>query len=162
MAKCQMRSIGISKRKTDLRAEWNLETNMSAEHSAHILTRCLMINHSTFVSMFADGTKIYSDVTTKEDVAKLQSDLDAIARWTSTWQLPLNVNKCQLLHLGHHNIKNEYLIGDVPNEAIKEEKELGVVIDDKMNFHSQTGLVTKRACIRYEGPFQAKRIIKGH
>ena len=95
--------------------------------------------------MFVDDNKIYSDVTIKEDIAKLQNDLDAAARWTSAWQLPLNVKKCQWLHLGHHNTKNQNLIGDVPIEADKEERDLGVAVDDKLTFHSQTGVVTKRA-----------------
>ena len=74
------------------------------------------------MKMFADDTKFYGDMTTKEEIAKLQNVLDAVARWTSAWQLPLSVKKCQLLHLGRHNVKNQYRIADIPIETVKEEK----------------------------------------
>ena len=50
------------------------------------------------ISMFADDTKLYSTVSTMQDKAVLQADLDALAQWSDTWQLPFNANKCKVLH----------------------------------------------------------------
>ena len=97
------------------------------------------------IKMFADDTKIYGEVNTTEQVMALQQDLDAVARWTSAWQLPLNIAKCQSLHLGGRNNGHQYHIGDVPVEGVQAERDLGVIIDEKLTFHSQTGLVTKKA-----------------
>ena len=97
------------------------------------------------MKMFADDTKIYGEVSTTDKVMTLQKDLDAVARWTSVWQLPLNTAKCQSLHLGGRNTGHQYHIGDVLIEGVKEERDLGVIIDDKLTFHCHTGLVMKKA-----------------
>ena len=43
--------------------------------------------------MFADDVKIVGNPSN----AMLQTDLDTICRWTTDWDLPLNVDKCNLL-----------------------------------------------------------------
>ena len=52
------------------------------------------------VKMFADDTKLYSQVSSTGHGVHLQTDLDAIVRWSNTWLMPFNLSKCRVLHIG--------------------------------------------------------------
>ena len=44
--------------------------------------------------LFADDTKIFRQITTKEDALQLQSDIDSLGQWSQKWLLtfhPKNV-----------------------------------------------------------------------
>ena len=56
---------------------------------------------------------------------------------SSLWQLPFNVSKCKLLHLGQFNPRHSYTIEGVDIEKAKEEKDLGVIIDSELKFHAR-------------------------
>ena len=43
--------------------------------------------------LFADDAKIFSGISSKDDVASLQSDLDNLSEWSDKWQLAFNVKK---------------------------------------------------------------------
>ena len=45
--------------------------------------------------VFADDTKIYN-VTKNRD--QLQTDIDKMTEWTTTWNLYFNVDKCKVMH----------------------------------------------------------------
>ncbi len=42
------------------------------------------------------------------DRQSLQEDLRKISDWSVKWEMPLNINKCQILQVGSRNIKNDY------------------------------------------------------
>ena len=46
--------------------------------------------------------------------------------------------KCKVLHLGSRNPRYEYNMGDLTLETSTEEKDLGVIIDDKLKFDIHT------------------------
>ncbi|KAF7236392.1 Ceramide synthase 4 [Varanus komodoensis] len=52
---------------------------------------------------FADDTKTGAVVTTKEQVVQIQKDLDRLWKWAGDNRMAFNVDKCQVLHLGHRN-----------------------------------------------------------
>ena len=43
--------------------------------------------------MFADGTKIYKEIKSREDCASLQEDLDSLSAWSADTGLSFNVTK---------------------------------------------------------------------
>jgi hypothetical protein len=55
--------------------------------------------------MFADDLKVAGDVTTSDDVANVQSDLDAISEWSVANELLFSLPKCCALHYGSSNSK---------------------------------------------------------
>ena len=75
------------------------------------------------LKLFVDDTKVYGDVTSQENIKALQSDIDAIVKWTSIWQLPLNTNKCHTLHLGHRNPRHTYHIAGNMIEGVTNERD---------------------------------------
>ena len=46
------------------------------------------------VKLFADDTKLYRVIKNEEDKLQLQEDLNNLQKWSETWQLPFNVEKC--------------------------------------------------------------------
>ncbi len=60
------------------------------------------------LNKFADGTKIGDAVLTECDRRSLQEDLRKISDWSVKWEMPFNINKCQILQVGSSNIKKDY------------------------------------------------------
>ena len=58
--------------------------------------------------LFADDTKIYRCIQSTEDAETLQADLNTLSQWSTTWQLPFNVDKCKVLHFGQKNLNHQY------------------------------------------------------
>ena len=61
------------------------------------------------------------------------------------WQLPFNISKCKVLHLGHFNPNYSYIMADIILQDVFEEKYLGVIIDKDLKFHVQTAAVDNKA-----------------
>ena len=50
--------------------------------------------------LFADDTKIFRQITTKEDALQLQSDINSLEQWSQKWLLTFHPKKCHVLTLG--------------------------------------------------------------
>ena len=97
-----------------------------------------------FCKLFADDCKLYGKVAaTGENL--VQSDLTLLEEWSRIWQLPFNAKKCKAMHFGYNNPKRTYSLGGQELEAIASEKDLGVMVDDKLKFHVHTAFATKKA-----------------
>ena len=49
--------------------------------------------------LFADATKIYRAITSKENARYLQSELNALEEWSDEWLLRFHPDKCHVLTL---------------------------------------------------------------
>ncbi len=83
---------------------------------------------NNFVSNFADDTKLGNSVITDRDRMSLQEDLRKISEWSKRWEMPFNVNKCQILQVGKRNQKFEYERNDPKLDSIQSVKDVGVTI----------------------------------
>ena len=87
--------------------------------------------------MFADDTKIYRQITSREDALTLQSDIDKLEEWSKIWKLHFNHKKCHVLTMGKlENIQcaYRYSVYSQEMEHVFEEKDLGVTIDADLKF----------------------------
>ena len=87
--------------------------------------------------MFADDTKIFRLVSSYKDAIELQEDIHQLEKWSDTWQLRFNYDKCHILTLGkfdniHH--AHRYELSSNELEHVFEEKDLGITIDSELKF----------------------------
>ena len=95
--------------------------------------------------MFADDAKVYREINNPGDNEALQLDLDRMDEWSHIWQLLFNETKCKCMHFGRNNLKFTYTMNNHVMESTKEEKDLGVIVDDTLQFHRHTATAVKKA-----------------
>lgn len=105
---------------------------------------------------FADDYKLYLRYSWKslenvhDSVSALQSDLDSVSLVSSSWNLVLNPDKCVVMRFyrGHQlwedNAHQYYLNGE-HLKFVEIHKDLGVMVDHRLNFHVHVDGVVNRA-----------------
>ena len=76
--------------------------------------------------------RLFKTVDDEEDHEDLAKDLDNLDNWARLWQMRFNLGKCKVLHLGSRNPSYDCNMGDLTLEAASEERDLGVIIDEKL------------------------------
>ncbi|KAF4788895.1 POL-like protein [Turdus rufiventris] len=110
-----------------------------------ILTDDMDDSTESFLSKFADDTKLGACVNLLEGRRTLQRDLEWLDGWAESSGMKLNMSKCQVLHLGHNNPLQCCRLGTVWLDSAQAERDLRVLVDSELNMSHQCVLVAKEA-----------------
>ena len=112
------------------------------------------------LSLFADDSKIFSRIVSEKNKNKnkkrneqyhengnelLQRDLDRTREWANKWKMEFNVDKCKIMHLGKTNPKHTYTMGGVDLAETTEERDLGVLVDNNLEFDKHIKTIVNKA-----------------
>ena len=97
------------------------------------------------MSKFADDTKMGINADSDAAVKQLQEDLRKVGEWSKKWQMPFNLDKCKIMHIGHKNKNEKYELLGKEIESVQQEKDLGVVITNDLKSSNQCIEAVKKA-----------------
>ena len=110
------------------------------------------------VSLFADDSKVFSRIISEKNSLKskkkgsyfdgneiLQNDLNNIREWARKWNMEFNVDKCKIMHMGNSNPQYTYSMDGAELAKTVNEKDLGVQVDNKLEFDQHIKGIVGRA-----------------
>ena len=101
---------------------------------------------------------------TPEERTTIQSDLDRLKEWAIDNKMNFNREKCKILHLGSRNGMHKYRMGDTWLDSSICERDLGVLVYNKLNMNQQCDKAAKKAnamlgCIARSIESRAREVI---
>ena len=90
--------------------------------------------------------------------------MDRLESWAERNLMRFNKGKCRVLHLRRNNPMHQYRLGADLLESSSVERDLGVLVEDKLTMMQQRALVAKKAngilgCIKKSGTSRSREFL---
>jgi len=115
------------------------------------------------LSKFADD-KLCGVVDMLEGRDAVKRNLDRLERWACMNFMRISKAKCKVLHMGQANPMHKYMLGGERIETSPEGKDLGVLVDEKLNMTQQCALTAQKSnhilgCIKSSVASRSRQVI---
>ena len=97
------------------------------------------------ISLYADDAKIFGEVNDISEWNRLQDDVFEVNNFLTAWQLKVNPNKSEVIHLGPNNANLPYNINGEPIQIRNECRDLGIITNNCLSTHSYCKSIVKKA-----------------
>ena len=99
------------------------------------------------IFMFADDLKFFRHILTTEDTEIMQHDLNILHEWSKKWLLSFHPDKCVTLRISlkKDQEKQTYYLGEHPLKNVDEVRDLGIIVDSKLQFQKHTATKVNKA-----------------
>ena len=126
---------------------------------------------NSYINLFAHDAKLLRVIKSQADCMEIQRDIDKIHEWSKRWKLEFNAKKCHVMEMGKSKTRPtwEYKMGEEVIMKSREEKDLGVIVQDSLtperhNINGICGLTHRmlmniRVAFHYMGKDMMKKII---
>ena len=96
------------------------------------------------IFLFADDTKVFRTIKSADDQETLQDDINIMLNWANKWQLWANKwqlefhpDKCVSMSINNKGEQpRTYKMKDNTLKQVKQEKDIGVIVDEQLKFES--------------------------
>lgn len=96
---------------------------------------------------FADDKKIGTIVKTLDNAKRLQSAINNFLIWCESNGLDVNLKKCKMITFTHKRnpVIFDYKMNGQPIERVTQIRDLGVILDQKLNFNAHIEYITTKS-----------------
>ena len=97
--------------------------------------------------LFADDIKLYRSIQSDNDIIQLQEDINNLLNRSNIWLLNFSIPKRKVLCIGSYTLPHNYnyTLNSILLDNIDDMRDLGIIIDNQLNFHLQTTQVVSKA-----------------
>ena len=116
-------------------------------------------NIDSNIRLFADNCIIYRKITNKNDIEKLQKDLDTLGEWAAENGLKIHPNKSKANKFMRAWVKNPlgYSLGDQKFPEASSCKYLEIILQSDLNWVGQVNYKVQKA---WKALYFVKRVLK--
>ena len=94
--------------------------------------------------MFADDTKLCSNISTLADSETLQDDLNKVAVWSKMWLLNFNATQCVVRKI-RQSLNYAYTFNGEILEVVEKQKDLGITICENLKTSTHIKYIATKA-----------------
>jgi hypothetical protein len=97
---------------------------------------------------FADDIKLYTDVSSGDDIDELQFNIDSLVEWANAWQLGISFLKCSTFDIALGKRVGEFCENSIEgNELahVTDVKDLGITLDNCLSFTAHINQIVAKA-----------------